>query len=70
MQLLAAASQSCRRVTGAPAAAAAAAAPAGEVTPNQALRKACDDLKQVCSHVDGVMDQALAKFKLQQPRKH
>ncbi|GBF93424.1 DNA-directed RNA polymerase I and III subunit-like [Raphidocelis subcapitata] len=35
----------------------------GEVTAAAAVRSACADLKQVCAHVGGVFDAAVAEFK-------
>mmetsp|Transcript_7948 Transcript_7948/g.15465 ORF Transcript_7948/g.15465 Transcript_7948/m.15465 type:complete len:98 (-) Transcript_7948:185-478(-) len=34
----------------------------GEITSNQALKTACEDLKQVCSHMSSVLESSIAKF--------
>lgn len=46
----------------------APAALAGEITAAHAVRSACVDLKQVCSHIDGVFDAAVTDFKARHPQ--
>ncbi|MEW5298879.1 MAG: hypothetical protein WDW38_000389 [Sanguina aurantia] len=38
----------------------------GEVTASQALRSACDDVQQVCTHITSTFQAALAEFKAAQ----
>jgi hypothetical protein len=40
----------------------------GEVTAAAAVRAACGDLKQVCAHIDGVFDAAVAEFNARPPQ--
>ena len=40
---------------------------AGEISPVEALRQACQQLKEMCAHIKGTFEQAWAEFEAQQP---
>ena len=40
---------------------------AGEISPVEALRQACQQVKEMCAHIKGKFEQAWAEFEAQQP---
>ncbi len=39
----------------------------GEISATEALRQACQSLKDVCAHIKGTFEEAWAEFEAQQP---